>query len=381
MDCLEVAGSSSDWMLVPAIQHTQQDERGRFREIFCGVLEARKDSLPDYRPCDETLARVGREPDGTGRDVALGPAHRRLKLVFVPGVGWDCFSQWLAMENTISEHLRRFGYDMVMVNVDGLGSSASNAEKIRNAVLRMPREADQPDLVLLGYSRGAADVLVTLADYPEIRDRVAAVVSLAGAIGGSPLANDTSDNELNLLRHFPGATCKPVDGGALQDLRPEARKTWPGSHTLPAGIAYYSMITFPAPERISLNLRGSYRKLSRVDALNDSQVIFYDQFIPDSTLLAYPNADHWAVAVPVARTHDTVGDLLVDRNAYPREALYEALLRLIEEDLETAGAGKAGAADPTVAPNATGSGRPRGMQERACPRIRWGKINSFASTR
>jgi len=38
--------------------------------------------------------------------------------------------------------------------------------------------------------------------------------------------------------------------------------------------------------------------------------------------------------VPIARTHDVVGELLVDRNASPREALYEALLRLIEEDLE-----------------------------------------------
>jgi hypothetical protein len=28
---------------------------------------------------------------------------------------------------------------------------------------------------------------------------------------------------------------------------------------------------------------------------------------------------------------------LVDQNAYPREALYEALLRLIEEDIENAG--------------------------------------------
>lgn len=29
----------------------------------------------------------------------------------------------------------------------------------------------------------------------------------------------------------------------------------------------------------------------------------------------------------------SIGEFLVDRNAYPREALYEALLRLIDEDL------------------------------------------------
>jgi len=72
-------------------------------------------------------------------------------------------------------------------------------------------------------------------------------------------------------------------------------------------------------------------------SINDGQVIFYDQFLPNSALLAYLNADHWAAAVPIARTHDVAGKLLVERNAYPREALYEALLRLIEEDLEKPG--------------------------------------------
>ena len=320
-------------MLVPAVQNKEQDKRGRFREIFCQVLEARKDSLPDYRACGESITQVDQEPDGTGMDVPLGPAQRKLRLVFVPGVGWDCFSKWLAMEDTIPEHLRQFGYDMVTVDVDGLASSASNARKIRDAIMNMPQVGGQPDLVLLGYSKGAADVLVALANYPEINRHVAAVVSLAGTIGGSPLANNASNDELNLLQHFPGATCTPLDGGAIEDLRPETRKAWLAGHTLPAGIAYYSMITFPAPERISSILHGSYRKLSRVDARNDSQMIFYDQFLPNSALVAYLNADHWAVAVPIARTHDMVGAFLVDQNDYPREALYEALLRLIEEDL------------------------------------------------
>ena len=74
-----------------------------------------------------------------------------------------------------------------------------------------------------------------------------------------------------------------------------------------------------------------------VDARNDSQVLFYDQVIPGSTLVAYLNADHWALAVPIARTHDIVGEILVDQNAFPREALHEALLRFIEEDLQDRG--------------------------------------------
>ena len=49
--------------------------------------------------------------------------------------------------------------------------------------------------------------------------------------------------------------------------------------------------------------------------------------------MAYLNADHWAVAVPIARSHEMIGDMFVTQNAYPREALIEAVLRYIEEDL------------------------------------------------
>ena len=322
-------------VLVPAIQSAGQDQRGRFREIFCEVLEARKDSVPDYRACNEALTRVGNEPPGSGKPVNLGQSQRRLVSLFVPGVGWDCISEWLDMQDTIPAHLNQFGYDMVTLDVDGLSSSSSNARQIRDAVMAMPHQGTQPEFVLVGYSKGAPDILEAIVNYPEIRDRIAAVVSAAGAVGGSPLANDADQSDLNMMRHFPDAQCStPVDAGALDSLRPDRRKAWLADNPLPEGIAYYSLITFPQPERISSVLRSSYKKIARVDARNDSQVIFYDQFIPNSTLLGYVNADHWALAVPVARTHSTVGSLLVDKNAYPREALHEALLRFIEEQLQ-----------------------------------------------
>jgi hypothetical protein len=98
-------------------------------------------------------------------------------------------------------------------------------------------------------------------------------------------------------------------------------------------LHYYSLVAFPKPERISSILGSSYDKLSRIDARNDGQLIFYDQVIPGSGLMGYLNADHWAIAVPVARAHTTVGSILVTQNDYPREALAEAILRFVEEDL------------------------------------------------
>jgi hypothetical protein len=162
---------------------------------------------------------------------------------------------------------------------------------------------------------------------------VAAVVSAAGAVGGSALANDAKQYQADLLRYFPGATCGPGDGGAVASLRPAIRRAWLAQNALPRELPYYSVVTFPDPNRISAILTGSYNTLARIDGRNDSQVIFYDQVVPGSILLGYLNADHWAVAVPINRTHTTIASMLVTNNAYPREALLEAVLRFVEEDL------------------------------------------------
>jgi len=341
--CLVLAGCASKplvpyttdtppLVLASAAQAGIVDKRARFREIYCAVLEARRE-LPDHRSCDEALTRVGDEPAGTARPVDLGPSNRRLVAAMVPGLGFECFEKWLEPPGSAAAHVRQFGYDQVVIKVDALSGTETNARQIRDALLAMPAEPGPPRLVLLGYSKGAPDILAALVTYPEIRSRVAAVVSLAGAVGGSPLANDAKQSQADMLRHFPGSTCESGDAGAVESLRPATRRAWLATHPLPKDIRYYSLVTFPRPERISSVLKSSYRKLARIDPRNDSQVIFYDQVIPGSDLIAYVNADHWALVVPVGRSHTTVGSMFVTENAYPREALLEAVLRFVEEDL------------------------------------------------
>jgi hypothetical protein len=342
--CLLLAGCSSPplmsysadtppLVLTPASQAGVQDRRGRFREIYCAVLESHGPTLPDYRTCEVALNRVGNEPAGTGRPVDLGRSKRHLIAVFVSGIGYACFERWLRSPNTVIEHLRRFGYDAVQLKVDALSSSEKNARQIRDAIMAMPLPAGAPRLVLVGYSKGAPDLLEAVVDYPEIRSRLAAVVSIAGAVAGSPLANDSKQYQADLLRYFPGSTCDSGDGGGVASLRPATRLAWLARNPLPSELHYYSLVSFPQPERISRILWPSYHKLARVDARNDSQVIFYDEVVPGSVLMGYLNADHWAIAVPLNREHPLVASLLVTENAYPREALLEAVLRFVEEDL------------------------------------------------
>jgi len=310
-----------------------EDQRGRFREIFCTVLEERGSTLPDSRPCEDALTRYGVEPAGTGQPVELGQADRRLVAVVVPGLGWDCFANWVDVKETSATHVRQFGYDMVAMKVEGLSSSAANARQIRDAIMAMEPVNNEPHLVLIGYSKGAPDILEAVVSYPEIRQRIAAVVGISGAIEGSPFAKHVKRSQLKLLRHFPGAECSAGDGGAVESLLPETRQAWLSENPLPDDFPYYSLVTCPEPERISSFLKHSYKKVGRVDVRNDGMVIFPGQFIPNSTFIGCVNADHWAVAVPVARSHPNLAPLFFDENDYPREALAEALLRFVEEDL------------------------------------------------
>ena len=310
------------------------DGRGRFRETLCAVLEEHGTALPDYRSCDAALTTVGSERGGSGEPVNLKQATGDYLFLLVPGLGWECFANWLDIQNSAPQHVSSLGYDFAMVSVDGLSSSTHNARQIRDFVAALPAEQAERSLVIMGYSKGAPDTLEAVASYPELAQRTAAVISLAGTIRGSPLANDASQGQANLLTRVPGSTCDEGDEGAIASLRPDVRQQWLADNPLPGNIRYYSVVTYPEQERISWGLRGSYRTLSKVDPRNDTQVPIFDQIIPGSTLVAFLNADHWAVAVPVARQHPFVGSVLVDHNDYPREAFLEALLRYIEEDLQ-----------------------------------------------
>jgi hypothetical protein len=103
---------------------------------------------------------------------------------------------------------------------------------------------------------------------------------------------------------------------------------------MPQGIRYYSLVTFTKPDRMHWFLRLLYAKLAEVEPRNDSHMLIHDQVLPGAKLLGYLNSDHWAVALPFNRSTRSFWNLLLrNHNAFPREVLFEAILRYVEDDL------------------------------------------------
>jgi hypothetical protein len=320
----------------PGNQYNITDGRARFREIFCAANEDHGALLPDFRSCEEALVRFDDEPAATGTPVELGTSSLNLLAKMVPGLGYSCVKPWLDHDNSAPRHVAEFGYDAGFIQVEGIASSDTNGELIAQSVQSLSRNDDSKPLVLVGYSKGLPDIFSFLTNHPDLARQVTAVVSYSGAVWGSALAEGANEKQLRWLTRVPGAECEKKDSKALETLMPANRKQWFATQTLPEHIRYYSVVSFPDPDNISNGLKGSHRKLGQLrDARNDSQLVFYDQIIPGSTLLGFFNADHWAMSIPIARQHRLSQALFADKNDFPREIALEAILRFVEEDLLT----------------------------------------------
>jgi pimeloyl-ACP methyl ester carboxylesterase len=251
----------------------------------------------------------------------------------VPGFLNECFIHLASPFSDGLVFLERQGYRTGVIRVSAMSSSAHNARQIRDAIVPLSDGTGPDRAILVGHSKGAVDILEALTIYPELVPRVAAVVSVAGVIMGSPLADSLSSFGNRLLRRLDVAACDPGDGQGIKSLRRAERLSFLSRVTLPASVRYVSLGAIPMPDEVTPLLRSGWERLASIDPLNDGQVFSSDAVIPGSLLAGFVRADHWAVALPFSRTSPKLAATVIRHNEFPREILLESLIRLVEESL------------------------------------------------
>lgn len=303
------------------------DERARFRQHFCKELAA----IEADRDCDSLLHRLTGEP----APAPIPESERTdLQVLLVTGAFNECFdeSSWpfaaavAARADTTD--------DLGIIVTGGRSGTRHNAAQIAEYFETWSMDPEKP-LVLVGYSKGTIDILQFLVDYPALAANVDAVVGVAGAVGGSPIADRYGALYDLTLAHVPTKRCEKGDGDVVDNLRTEFRNAWLAENALPGHVRYYSVVAFTTRERMANGLVTTWKTLLRDDPRNDGQLLATDALLPDSSLLGYVNADHWAVAVELEKEHELLAGRR-DDTPFPRAALLGAILRHVGSDLTAA---------------------------------------------
>ena len=311
------------------------DARMRFRGIFCELLDDNRQRLDLNIGCDDYLWRLNGEPQALAIQKNLPDHDPGLTILMVPGAFSGCIEDIGAPFHEGSERLRQMGYRIESINISGLSSSARNAEIIAEAVTKQI-SGPSHRLILLGYSKGTTDILHFLVAYPELALRIKAVLSVAGAVNGSPLADRYSEAEYDnwIAGLFP-EKCQPGDRGVFDSLSRTQQFQWLATHPLPEHVRYYSLASFARYADVQMFLRPTYKILEKIHPLNDGQLLFIDQLIPGSALLGYVNADHWTVAISAEDKYSNRDPALRDRNRKLRGLLFEAMILCLAEELNS----------------------------------------------
>jgi hypothetical protein len=311
-----------------------EDRRAEFRAVFCDEL--RKEGLVtgEDQSCGRWLWRLPDEPDSQAAGVGLVLSPPQLALFLVTGAFSECVGDDARPYIVGAQRLHADGAYVETIMVGGRSGTASNARQIAAAIERAQVPSER-QLIVVGYSKGALDALRFLVDFPALAGQVDAVVSVAGPIYGSPLAEMAEAPYARLLARLPYDKCPPGDGEVIQSLDPKVATKWLATNPLPTSVRYYSISGFTTREHVARSLVPTWKILNRTDVRNDGQVVAADAVIPGSTLLGYANADHWGIAETIEKARTFLG-ARPDPTPFPLEPLLRSIVLFVSDDLKRA---------------------------------------------
>ncbi|MFO1324225.1 MAG: hypothetical protein U1F15_09175 [Burkholderiales bacterium] len=290
---LALAGCASDPMpmggetppLPPALA-AAADLRGAYRAALC----ARADMGDDG--CARTLYRFAGETPAP-RPAAADAA--RYRLLFVPGFMATCFPSIHSFAD-VADAARAAGFDAQVLDVGGRDGVAASADRLAAHLASIPDDGRR--IIVVAHSKGVVDTLELLAARPNPDPRVVAVLSVAGALQGSPLADRLHGLYHATLGVFPFAGCARGAGDAVADMQPARRQRWWARYGPRIPVPVYALVSIPELDRLSTTLLAPFGGLARTSRYNDGMLLAEGQVAAPVRLLGVVNADHITVAIP-----------------------------------------------------------------------------------
>jgi hypothetical protein len=311
--------------LVIYLKPDETDNSKPFSDIFCTVLSKNNPDGDKWDGCENYV-------DGGGSTNATLPAlSKDYRVLIVPGFMSSCFADSPAFNEGLPVLRDKYGVNVEYLQVPNDGSE-SNSKMIAE-FLREKSKGDARKWILVGYSKGTPDLQETLARNPDLRPLTAAFISVAGASGGSNIADAIPamvDKYMNQYKLKP--TCKGDMALGFKSLSKMVRGAFLANYPNPF-VPTYSIIAASDKDTTSKALLQTWQLLLTYDPFQDGQLTRSDAIIPGSTYLGIAKGDHFAVALPFDKSTDSTIKTGMDKTKYPRGALIESLLRYVTDDL------------------------------------------------
>src|SRR5438094_10560321 len=114
--------------------------------------------------------------------------------------------------------------------------------RMNRRLLREQQKTDARKFIVLGYSKGAPDLQVALAEEDGVAQAIAAFITVAGASGGSPIA-DTLPAQVNgwIARYQNMGKCEGDLATGFKSLKSEVRQAFLSSYPDPV-VPTYSLV-------------------------------------------------------------------------------------------------------------------------------------------
>lgn len=298
-----------------------------YAQTFCSVLAEGAFSGDNWQACNTYVRMPSAQP---AQPLPSMPTDWTLLLV--GGLGAECFAPLgLTAFKDAADHLATHGLTSLVIPVAGFGTTETNAQTIRDFVAA--RTASK--FIAIAHSKGAADVMTAMTQFPGDMSQVEALITVAGAVGGSWLADDLAAlNEL--IGDALAQACIPERGlteTGIDSMRRRKRQEYLAQHEHPWRA--YSISAAATEATISKALKPLWERLLPYARENDSHLVEREAIVPGGTFLGRALGDHLAVAFPISTSAvpERLRDLF-NHNRFPRPALIEAAVRFVIADLQ-----------------------------------------------